>query len=223
MSLMETVVALMVIVIGLAGLFATCAQCYSLLRRSKEIVAAREDILCRLDTMRTLSYSQVGKSVYLSTNTLVTGTAGDASPFGSTTGGMKNFTETVTVYALGWQLFSSEADRNNTIPDSVTSLVDPALGIGSQMDSTAPAAPKTYKANSLTKGDWTLQVAGALPYIKITRVGTGTSAVTTVNTAGDLTAYPQLRVDITYTWTDSNNITRTQVGSTIVSRSGSLL
>jgi hypothetical protein len=163
---------------------------------------------------------------------MVSGTAGDATPFGMTTDGMQNFSETITVYALGWQLFSSDTDRNNATPDkaapSTASSTDPALGFGSQLDTVAPAAPKTYKSSSATptvKGDWTLQIANALPYLQVRRVGTGTNAITTVVNAGnngDLTAYPQLRVDIVYTWTDSNNITRTQVGSTIVSRSGSL-
>jgi type II secretory pathway pseudopilin PulG len=224
-TLIETLVSMVIILVGLAGLFGTNAQSFRLLRRSKEIVAAREDLLCRLDTIRTLSYSQLAKSYYLSTSTLVRGTAGDPNPFGTTNNSMQNFTETVTVYALGWQLFSSDADRANITPDSATSNADPSLGVGSQMDSVAPAAPKTYKANSSppVKGGWTLAVAGALPYIQVTRVGTGVDAVVTVNTAGDLSAYPQLRVDIVYTWTDSSNITHTQVGSTVVSRNGSLL
>ena len=217
-TLIETVVSLMIVVIGLAGIFGISAQCFALLRRSKEVVAAREDILCRLDGIRILSYPQVAKSSYLSGTLLASGTAGDASPYGTTTDGMKNFTETITVYALGWQLFSSDATRINATPDS-------SLEYASQLDSVAPAAPKTYKSNSTTRGDWTLQVAGALPYLQVQRVGTGASAYTTVVNAGnggDLTSYPQLRVDIAYTWTDSNNVSRTQVGSTIVSRSGSL-
>src|SRR5690349_7668225 len=76
-TLVESVVALMVIVIGFAGLFATSAQCYALLRRSKENVAVREDILCRLDAIRTLSYTQLAKSNYLNSTLLVSGTAGD--------------------------------------------------------------------------------------------------------------------------------------------------
>jgi len=214
-TLVETVVSLLVILIGLSGIFATSAQGYALLRRSKEIVAAREDILCRLDGIRTLSYSQLAKSTYLSSTLLVSGTAGDASPFGMTTEGMKDFTESVTVYALGAQLFSNDAARQNATPDSTGEFA-------SQLDTVAPAAPKTYKSNSTNQGDWTLQVANALPYIKVVRTGTGAHAQTTVVTADDLSAYPQLRVDITYTWTDSHKLTRTQVGSTIVSRSGSL-
>jgi len=214
-TIVETVVALMVIVIGLAGLFATSAQCYSLLRRSKEVVAVREDILCRLDAIRTLSYSQLSKSTYLSSTLLAPGPAGDANPFGTATAGMKNFTETITVYALGSQLFSNEAARNQATPDS-------AGEYASQMDSVAPDAPKTYVSNSTSTGDWTRQIANALPYIKVSRVGTGATAQTSVICAGDVSAYPMLRVDLTYTWTDSNNVARTQVGSTIVSRSGSL-
>lgn len=215
-TLLETVISLMVTVIGLAGLFATSAQCYSLLRRAKEIVAVREDILCRLDTIRTLSYSELAKSSYLSSTLMVSGTAGDATPFGMTTSGMKNFTEKLTVYALGKQLFSNAAALSNATPDVIGEFA-------SQIDTVAPAAPKTYRSTSLTKGAWTLQVANALPYIQVNRVGTGANAVTTIVTAGDLTSYAQLRVDVTFTWTDSNNVTRTQVGSTIVSNSGSLL
>jgi len=214
-TLVETVVALMVIVIGLAGLFATSAQCYALLRRSKETVAVREDILCRLDAIRTLSYSQLAKSTYLSSTLLAPGSAGDANPFGMTTAGMKNFTETITVYALGSQLFSNDAARNQATPDSTGEY-------GSQMDSAAPNAPKTYVSNSTTTGDWTRQITNALPYIKVTRVRTGATAQTSVISGGDVSPYPMLRVDLTYTWTDSNNVARTQVASTIVSRSGSL-
>lgn len=215
-TLLETVVAMMVTVIGLGGLFATSAQSYSLLRRAKEIVAIREDILCRLDAIRTLSYSELGKSSYLSSTLMVTGAAGDPTPFAITTRGMKDFTETISIYALGSQLFSNDSDRNNATPDI-------AGRYASQIDSVAPAAPKTYKSSSTTQGAWTLQVANALPYIKVTRVGAGFNAVTTVVTGGDLTSYPQLRVDVTYTWKDSNGVTRTQIGSTIVSKSGSLL
>lgn len=215
-TLLETVVSLMVTVIGLAGLFATSAQCFALLRRAKEIVAVREDVLCRLDTMRTLSYSQLAKSSYLGSTLLATGSANDATPFGMTTQGMRNFTETVTIYALGSQLFSNDAARNNATPDIVGQYA-------SQLDSIAPAAPKTYKSTATTAGAWTLQIVGALPFIKVTRIGTGASAVTTVVTGGDLTTYAQLRVDVTYTWKDSNNVGRTQVGSTIVSKCGSLL
>lgn len=215
-TMIETVVSLMVVVIGLAGVFSTSAQSYTLLRRSKEFVAARECILSRLDTIRTLSYAQTAKSSYLSATLMPTGSSDDATPFGSTTDGMKNFTETVTVYALGLQLFSSDADRNNATPDTVGEFA-------SQLDSMAPAAPATYKSSSTSMGAWTLQVANALPFIKVTRVGTGANAVTAVVTSGDLTAYAQLRVDVTYTWTDSKNVTRSQVGSTIVSKSGTLL
>ena len=215
-TLLETVVSMMVTVIGLAGLFSTSAQSYGLLRRSKEIVAVRQNVLCRLDAIRTLSYSELGKSTYLGGTLMVSGSAGDATPFGMTTLGMKNFTETVTVYALGSQLFSNDGARNNATPDTVNQY-------GSQLDSIAPAAPKTYKSSSTSQGAWVLQVVGALPYIKVTRVGTGASAVTTVNTSGDLTSYAQLRVDVTYSWTDSNNVTRTQMGSTVVSKAGSLL
>ena len=216
MTLLETVVAMMVTVIGLAGLFSMSAQCYSLLRRAKEIVALREDVLCRLDAIRTLSYSELAKSSYLSSTLLVSGVSGDATPFGMTTQGMNNFTETITIYALGSQVFSNDSDRNNATP-----VISGEYG--SQINSIAPAAPKTYKSSSTAKGAWTLQIAGALPFIKVTRVGTGASAITTVVTGGNLTAYPQLRVDVTYTWKDSNNVTRTQIGSTIVSKSGSLL
>ncbi len=214
-TLVEAVVSLMVIVIGLAGMFTTSAQCFSLLRRSKEIVAVREDILCRLDAIRTLSYSQVAKSSYVGSTLLASGSSGDASPFGMTTSGMRNFTETVTVYALGEHLFSDDAARLATTPDGEGEFA-------SQLDPVAPAAPKTYKANSTTQGDWTLQIAKALPYIKVTRVGTGANAQVTVVKADDLSAYPQLRVDIAYSWSDSNNKTRTQVASSIVSKSGSL-
>ncbi len=215
-TLLETIVAMMVTVIGLSGLFATSAQCYSLLRRAKELVAIREDILCRLDAVRTLSYSELGKSGYLSGTLMVSGTSGDATPFGMTTQGMKNFTETLTVYALGEQVFSSDAARNATTPDIVGQYA-------SQIDSIAPAAPKTYKSTSTAMGAWTLQIGNALPYLKIVRVGTGAGAVTTVPMGGDLSTYSQLRVDVTYTWKDSNNVTRTQIGSTIVSQAGSLL
>jgi hypothetical protein len=214
-TMVETIVALMVILIGLAGLFATSAQGYALLRRSKEFVAAREDILCRLDAIRTLSYSQLGKSSYLSSTLMVRGTSGDASPFATTTDGMNNFTETITVYALGAQLFTDDTARQNATPDSTGEFA-------SQLDTVAPDAPKTYLSNSTTKGDWTLQIANALPSIKVTRAGTGAYAQTTVVTAGDLTSYPLLRVDVTYTWTDSNQVTRTQVASTLISKTGSL-
>ncbi len=205
----------MVVVIGLAGLFATGGRCFSLLRRSKEIVAVREDLLCRLDAIRTLSYAQIAKSTYLNGTLMATGASGDASPFGMTTDGMKPLTETITIYALGSQLFSDDVSRLHATPDSIGEYA-------SQIDSVAPDAPKTYRSNSLTAGDWTRQIVNSLPYIKIVRTGTGANAQTTVVNGGDLTSYPQLRVDLTYTWTDSNNITRTQVGSTIISRSGSL-
>ena len=215
-TLLETIVAMMVTVIGLAGIFSTSAQCYALLRRAKEIVAIREDLLCRLDAIRTLSYSELAKSSYLSSTLLVSGVSGDATPFGMTTQGMSNFTETVTVYALGSQVFSSDSARNTATPDIVGQYA-------SQIDSIAPAAPQTYKSTTTAPGAWTLQIANALPFIKVTRVGTGANAITTVVTGGDLTSYAQLRVDVTYTWKDSNNVTRTQIGSTIVSKSGSLL
>ena len=211
-TLVETLVALMVIVIGLAGLFSTSAQFYTTLRKAKEMVAAREDILSRLDTIRTLSYKN-----FSSATKLAAAVSGDASPFSMiTTAGMKNFTETITVYALGEQLFSNDSDLNNATPDSSGEYA-------SQIDSIAPAAPKTYISTSTAKGAWSLQSAGnSLPSIKVIRVGTGSGATTTPGTSGDLTSYPQLRVDVTDTWSGSNNVSRTQVASTIVSKSGSL-
>ncbi len=215
-TLLETVVAVVVLVVGLAGVFSSGAQSFALLRRAREMVAAREDILSRLDTIYTLSYSQLSKSSYLSTTTLVSGVSGDANPFGTTTAGMINFTETVTVYALGSHLFSSDTDRDDATPES-------AGEYGSQIDAIAPAAPKTYKATSTSTGAWSLQTgSNVLPYIKITRAGTGSTATTTVNKAGDLSSYSQLRVDVVYTWTDSNNVSRTQIGTAIVSNSGNL-
>jgi hypothetical protein len=221
------VVSLLIIVVGLAGLYATSAQSYALLRRSKEIVSIREAILCRLDTIRTLSYAELTQSTYLSGTLMGTGTAGDATPFGVTTTGTKNFKETLTVYALGSQLFSSDADRQQATPDpiSTTNGTPDTTGgeYASQLDAPAPQPPKTYISNSTTKGDWTLRVAGALPYIQVSRTGTGTSAHTSVDHDGGLlSVYPQLRVDVAFSWTDSNNVTRTQVASTIVCKSGSL-
>jgi Tfp pilus assembly protein PilV len=227
-TLIETVVSLMIVVIGLAGLFASSAQSFALLRRSKEMVAAREDLLCRLDSIRALSYAQIAKSSYLTANLMESGTAGDPTPFRVTTDGMKNFSETVTVYGLGSQVFSNDTARQNATPDWTGQYA-------SQLDTAAPGTPTTYLSNSTTKGDWTHQIAGALPYIQITRVGTGADAQVTVNSAGDLTLYPssvagvkelrivsQLLVDVAYTWTDSNNVSRTQVASMIVSKTGSL-
>lgn len=218
MSLVETVVGLMIVIIGLAGLFASSAQSFALLRRSKEVVATRQVLLSRLDGIRALSYAQIAKSDYVSTKLMPTGTAGDASPFGMTTAGMKNFTETVTVYGLGALIFSNDDARQATTPDW-------AGQYASQVSESAPAQPKTYKSNSATQGDWTLQVAGALPYFQVTRVGTGAAATTTVVTPGDLTTdarVSQLLVDISYRWTDSNNLPRTQVAILIVPRNGSL-
>jgi len=239
-TLVETLVSLMIVVIGLAGLFASGAQSFRLLRRSKEVVAVRECLLTRIDSIRALSFTEVARPIppplpanvpantpvnsgSLSTKLLITGSDGDPNPFGGTVTGMKNFTETVTVYALGAQIFSSDAQRQNAVPDYKNELV-------SQVDTSAPAAPKTYLSNSTTAGDWTLQVANALPYYQITRVGIGASAQVTVDTTGcanslpnanDLSAYPALRVDVTFTWTDSSNITRTQVGTMIMARNGS--
>ena len=218
MTMVETVVSLCVVLIGLAGLFASSAQSFALLRRSKEVVAIRQDVLARIDGVRALSYAQLARSNYISTTLMPSGTAGDPSPFGMTTNGMKNFTETITVYGLGALIFADDASRQSTTPDWPGEY-------GSQFSDPAPAQPKTYRANSIAPGDWTLQVAGALPYTQVTRSGTGASATTTVVTAGDLTTdsrISQLRVDITYTWTDSNNVSRTQVGSIIVPQSGSL-
>jgi len=217
-TLVETVVGLMIVIIGLAGLFASSAQSFALLRRSKEVVAGRQDLLSRLDGVRALSYAQIAKSSYLSTKLMQSGVSGDPSPFGTTTSGMKNFTETITVYGLGALIFSDDAARQATTPDWADQYA-------SQVSEAAPAQPKTYKSNSTTRGDWTLQVAGALPYFQITRVGTGAGATTTVVTPGDLTTdarISQLLVDVSYTWTDSNNVSRTQVGSIIVPQSGSL-
>lgn len=217
-TLVETVISLMVIVIGLAGLFSTSAQTFTLLRRAKETVAVRECIMTRLDTVRALSFAEVAKSTYISTKVMQSGTDGDPNPFGVSVTGLKDFTETVTVYALGAQLFSSDSQRQNATPDYASEFA-------TQVDTSAPAAPKTYKSNTTTKGDWTLQVAGALPYYQVTRVGSGATATVTVDNAtstGDLTAYPSVRVDVTYTWTDSSKVTRTQVGCMIVSRNGSL-
>jgi hypothetical protein len=214
-TLIETVISLGVIVIGLGGLFATSAHCYTMLRRSKEIVAVRENMLSRLDALRTLSYSQLAKSSYLSPTFIPAGAAGDATPFGPTTQGLYNLKETITIYALGSHLFSSDADRSNATPDKADEFA-------SQIDQVAPAAPLTFKAASTTKGDWTRQVANALPYIQLTRTGSGAGSTVLVNTSGDLTTYAQLCVDVAYTWTDSKGVGRTQVGSTIISKSGSL-
>jgi hypothetical protein len=233
-------VSLMVLLIGMAGLFGTSARSYGLLRRSKEVVAVRESLLTRLDGIRALSFAEVARSSVTATTTTTTTTtqtgsltgnlitanvAGDPTPFGVTLTALKDFKETVTVYALGAQLFSSDAQRNVATPDYKDEYA-------SQFDDAAPAAPTTYKASSTAVGAWVKQVGGALPYYTVTRVGTGsTSTVTIDNTyapatttrsAGDLGDYPLLRVDVVYTWTDSNNNTRTQVGSTLVSRNGSL-
>lgn len=234
-TLVETVVSLMIILIGLGGLFGTSARSFTLLRRSKEVVAIRECLLTRLDGIRALSFAEVARPApptstttststattqtgSLSTNLLLAGTAGDPTPFGVTLSGVKNLKETVTVYALGAQLFSNDAQRNNATPDY-------ADEIASQFDDPAPAPPTTYKANSTTKGDWTKQVAGALHYYQITRTGSGAAATITIDKGtsnGDLSDAPLLRVDVAFTWQDSNKITRTQVGSTLVSRNGSL-
>lgn len=227
-TLVETIVSLMIILIGLGGLFGTSARSFTLLRRSKEVVAVRESLLTRLDGIRALSFTEVARSQpptgstsgtgSLTTNLLTSNAAGDPTPFGVTLSGIKNFTEIVTVYALGAQLFSNDAQRNSATPDYKDEYA-------SQFDDPAPAAPTTYKASSTTAGAWVKQVAGALPYFQITRVGTGATATVTVDNAtsgGDLSGYPQLRVDVAYTWTDSKNITRTQVGCILVSRNGSL-
>ncbi len=216
-TLTETLIALMVIVIGMAGLFTTGAQSFRLLRRSKEVVAVRECLLTRLDSIRALSFAQVSKSSSMtgSTNLMVTGAIGDPNPFGATTSGMKNFTETITVYALGSQIFSSNAQRLNATPDYKGEYA-------SQVDTAAPSPPNTYLSNSTTPGDWALQDPSTLPHYQITRVGIGTNAHVTVDTAADLTTAPALRVDVTYTWTDSSNIIRTQVGTMIVAKFGSL-
>jgi hypothetical protein len=216
-TLVETVVSIVIIALGLGALYMSSAQSFALLRRAKEIVAAREVILSRIDDLRALSYAQLANSSYVSANAMQSGAAGDASPFGSTTNGMRNFKETVTVYALGSQVFSNDSARINATPDS-------AQEYASQVDSVAPAAPKTYKSNSTTAGDWTLQVANALPSYTIIRTGTGTNAALSVTTAGtgSVGAWPQLRLDVNLTWTDSNNVARSQVASTIVSNPGSL-
>jgi hypothetical protein len=223
----------MIVVMGLAGLFGTSARSFTLLRRSKEIVAVRESLLSRLDAIRALSFTEVARAVPISgsststaptsgsltTNLITSGTGGDPNPFGTTLLAMKNFTETVTVYALGAQLFSNDAQRNNATPDYKDEYA-------TQLDVAAPAPPTTYKASSTGKGAWVQQVANALPYYKVIRSGTGSAASVSIDYGtsgnGDLSAYPQLRVDVTYTWTDSNNNTRTQVGSMIVGRNGSL-
>jgi type II secretory pathway pseudopilin PulG len=217
-TLVETVVSLMVILIGLAGLFASSAQSFALLRRSKEIVAVRDDLLARLDGVRALSYAQVARSDSLRDKLMPTGAGGDPTPFGMTTSGMRNFTETITVYGLGSQLFFSDAARQAATPDWKDEYA-------SQISDPAPAQPKTYKANSTAQGDWTEQVANTLPYIQLTRTGYGAAAATTVVTPGDLTAdtrIVQLLVDVVYTWTDSNNVARTQVAILIVAKNGSL-
>ena len=224
-TLVETLISLMIVVIGLAGLFGTSARSFTLLRRSKEIVAVRECVLTRIDSIRALSFAQVARSASLTaqgTGLLVSGTAGDPNPFTGTIAGMKNFTETVTVYALGEQLFSSDAQRAAATP------AYPGQ-VASQLDSVAPNAPKTYQSNSGNQGDWTQQVANSLPYYQVTRVGTGASAQITINNSantnpapGDLSKYPALCVDIVYTWTDSSNVTRSQVGTMILARNGSL-
>jgi len=223
-TLVETLIALMIVVIGLAGLFGTSARSFTLLRRSKEIVAVRECVLTRVDSLRALSFAQVAKSANLTGtgDLIISGTAGDPNPFTGTIAGMKNFTETITVYALGEQLFSNDAQRQAATPDY-------SGQVASQLDSVAPNPPITYQAASATKGGWTLQVANALPYFQITRVGTGASATVTVNNSantnpapGDLSKYPALCVDIVYSWTDASNITRTQVGTMILARNGSL-
>ena len=221
-TLIETIVSTVIILIGLAGLYTTAGQSYVLLRRAKELVAAREDILSRLDSLRVISYNELAQSSYVSANVMQTGGAGDATPFGMTTVGMKNFKETLTVYGLGWQVFSSDAARTNATPDTASEYA-------TEINTSAPAAPATYLSNSTTQGDWTLQVANALPSYTITRTGTGSGAVVTVtdNSPSSLTIpklpnCPQLRVDITYTWSDSNGVVRSQVGSMIFTKMSSL-
>jgi hypothetical protein len=208
----------MIVIIGLAGLFASSAQSFALLRRSKEVTAVRQDLLSRLDGVRALSYAQLAKSDYVSTKLMPAGAAGDPTPFGMTNTGLKNFSETITVYGLGALVFSDDATRQATTPDW-------AGQYASQVSASAPAQPKTYRSGSVALGDWTLQVAGAMPYFQVTRTGFGTGATTTVVTPGDLTTdarVSQLLVDISYTWTDSNNVSRTQVAILIVPRNGSL-
>ncbi|EDY21783.1 hypothetical protein CfE428DRAFT_1029 [Chthoniobacter flavus Ellin428] len=228
-TLVETLISLVVIVIGLAGLFTTAAQSFRLLRRSKELVTVRECMLTRIDSIRALSFTEVARPVLPAGSTTASGSLStsvmntDPNSFGGSLTAMKNFKETVNVYALGGQIFSNDTQRQSATPDY-------QYEYASQIDSAAPAAPKTYKSNSQTPGDWTLQVANALPYYQITRVGIGASAVVTVDTTGcantlspnDLSGYPALLIDITYSWTDSSNITRTQVGSMIQSKNGSL-
>lgn len=218
LTMIETVVSLFIVIVGLAGLFSSSAQSFALLRRSKEVVATREDLLSRIDGIRVLSYAQLARSDYLRTYLMPSGAGGDATPFSMTTAGMQNFTETVTVYGLGAEIFSTDAERQAATPDWPGEYA-------SQISIPAPGQPQTYKANSIAQGDWTLQVSGALPYIQLTRAGTGAGAVTTVVTPGDLTTdsrISQFRVDVAYTWTDSRNFPRLQVSSFIVSKSGSL-
>ena len=229
-TLIETIVSTVIILIGLAGLYTTAGQSYVLLRRAKELVAAREDILSRLDSLRVISYNELAQYSYVSANVMQTGGAGDATPFGMTTVGMKNFKETLTVYGLGWQVFSNDAARNNATPDFGPNATTQAPGeFASEINAIAPAAPATYMSNSTTQGDWTVQVANALPYYTITRTGTGSGAVVTVTNWSStsqnvptLPNCPQLRVDITYSWSDSNGVSRSQVGSMIFTKMSSL-
>jgi type II secretory pathway pseudopilin PulG len=224
-TLVETLVSMLIILVGLAGLYTTAGQSFALLRRAKELVAAREDILARLDSLRVLSYSELTQSSYVSANVMQTGTAGDATPFGMTTYGMKNFKETLTVYALGWQVFSNDSARINATPDWGPSGTGVPGEYASEITNPAPAAPATYQSNSAVRGDWTLQVANALPSYTITRTGTGSSAVVATTSSTSTTpmaSCPQLRVDLTYSWTDSNNVARSQTASMIYSKSSTL-
>lgn len=230
-TLVETMISLMVVLIGTAGLFATGAQSFRLLRRSKETVTVRECILTRLDSIRALSYTEVARPIPPSTSTgsdtgpmstklIAVGAAFDPNPYGGATSAMKNFKETVSVYALGPQIFSSDAQRLSTTPDYPNEYA-------SQLDTPAPSAPKTYISN--TSGQWVPAVTNPppLPYYQISRVGSGASAQITVDTTGcatysnDLSSFPALRVDVLYTWTDSSNNPRTLVGTTILARNGS--
>src|SRR4051794_7586656 len=77
-TLVEAVVALTVLGIGISGIYLTNAQILRMLARSKETIAARQSLQARMDQVKSVRFSDLANSAYVSGTLLANGTAGDA-------------------------------------------------------------------------------------------------------------------------------------------------
>ena len=206
-TLVESLVAMGILLVAIGAVFALSAQLASLLRQAKEKVAMQQLLQARIDQVRRTPFDDLATSTALSTKLLVSGAAGDSiANAGVSVAGMSNFQETVSVHALGRRL---PADNTALAAATPRAVNETATVLNTDLD---------FKATATSPGAWT---ASPLPRLRVRRTGLGGIANTTVLTAADLRAVCQsVRVDVELRWSGAKGRQRQLASTTIVSAPG---